>query len=28
VLVLDDGQVIQDSKNIVSWAERNPAQAT
>jgi hypothetical protein len=25
VLVLDDGEVIQDSKNIVSWAKQNPA---
>jgi hypothetical protein len=29
VLVLDDGEVIQDSKKIVSWAQQNPArQAT
>ena len=28
VLVLDDGEVIQDSKNIVAWAEANPASAT
>jgi glutaredoxin len=27
VLVLDDGEVIQDSKNIIAWAERNPAGA-
>jgi hypothetical protein len=27
VLVLDDGEVIQDSKNIVAWAKANPAQA-
>jgi hypothetical protein len=25
VLVLDDGQVIRDSKNIVDWARDNPA---
>jgi hypothetical protein len=25
VLVLDDGQVIHDSKNIVAWARANPA---
>ena len=25
VLVLDDGEVIQDSKNIVAWAKQNPA---
>jgi len=25
VLVLDDGQVIQDSNNIVTWARANPA---
>ena len=25
VLVLDDGEVIKDSKNIVSWAKQNPA---
>jgi hypothetical protein len=25
VLVLDDGQVIADSKNIVAWARDNPA---
>jgi glutaredoxin len=25
VLVLDDGQVISDSKNIVAWARDNPA---
>jgi Glutathione S-transferase, N-terminal domain len=28
VLVLDDGQVISDSKNIVSWAQNNPAHGT
>jgi hypothetical protein len=28
VLVLDDGEVIQDSKNIVAWAEKNPAGAS
>jgi hypothetical protein len=27
VLVLDDGEVIQDSKNIIAWAEKNPAGA-
>ena len=27
VLVLDDGEVIADSKAIVAWAEKNPAQA-
>ena len=27
VLVLDDGDVISDSKDIVAWAEKNPAQA-
>jgi hypothetical protein len=27
VLVLDDGEVIQDSKNIVAWARDNPARA-
>jgi glutathione S-transferase len=27
VLVLDDGEVITDSKNIVNWAEANPATA-
>jgi hypothetical protein len=27
VLVTDDGEVVQDSKNIVAWAERNPAGA-
>jgi glutaredoxin 2 len=27
VLVLDDGQVIQDSNNIVTWARANPAAA-
>ena len=27
VLVLDDGQVIKDSKNIVAWARDNPAGA-
>ena len=25
VLVTDDGEVIQDSKNIVAWAKQNPA---
>ena len=25
VLVLDDGQTIQDSKKIIAWAEANPA---
>jgi hypothetical protein len=25
VLVLDDGEVIQDSKNILAWAQDNPA---
>jgi glutathione S-transferase len=25
VLVLDDGEVIKDSKNIMSWARDNPA---
>jgi hypothetical protein len=25
VLVLDDGEVIQDSRNIVAWARDNPA---
>ena len=25
VLVLDDGEVIQDSKNIVAWAQQHPA---
>jgi hypothetical protein len=25
VLVLDDGAVIQDSKNIAAWAQNNPA---
>lgn len=25
VLVLDDGEVIRDSKNIVAWARENPA---
>jgi hypothetical protein len=25
VLVLDDGEVIQDSKNIVAWAKQHPA---
>ena len=24
VLVLDDGQIIKDSKNIVGWARENP----
>jgi len=27
ILVLDDGEVISDSKNIVAWAEKNPAKA-
>ena len=27
VLILDGGEVIKDSKNIVAWAERNPASA-
>ena len=27
VLVLDDGEVIQDSKKIVAWAKKNPAGA-
>jgi glutaredoxin 2 len=27
VLVLDDGQVIPDSNNIVAWARDNPAAA-
>ena len=27
ILVLDDGEVISDSKNIVEWADRNPASA-
>ena len=27
VLVTDDGEVIQDSKNIAEWAEKNPAAA-
>jgi hypothetical protein len=25
VLLLDDGEVIKDSKNIVAWAQENPA---
>jgi hypothetical protein len=25
ILVLDDGEVIQDSKNIVAWANQHPA---
>ena len=25
VLVLDDGEVVKDSKNIVAWAKENPA---
>jgi glutaredoxin 2 len=25
VLVLDDGEVIQDSKKIIAWAKANPA---
>jgi len=28
VLVLDDGEVIADSRNIVEWAAANPAAAT
>jgi glutathione S-transferase-like protein len=28
VLVLDDGEVVKDSKEIVAWAKANPAQAT
>lgn len=28
VLVTDDGQVVQDSKNIVSWAKAHPAGGT
>ena len=27
VLVLDDGEVIQDSKSIVAWAQQHPASA-
>jgi glutathione S-transferase len=27
ILVLDDGEVITDSKNIVEWAQANPAGA-
>src|ERR1700749_1648901 len=27
VLVLDDGEVVADSKNIVAWAKKNPAAA-
>jgi hypothetical protein len=27
VLVTDDGKVVADSKNIVAWAEKNPATA-
>jgi glutathione S-transferase len=27
VLVLDDGEVIKDSKNIVAWAKENPKAA-
>jgi hypothetical protein len=27
VLVTDDGEVVKDSKNIVQWAEDNPATA-
>ena len=27
VLVLDDGDVIKDSKNIVAWARQNPGRA-
>ncbi len=25
VLVTDDGEVIQDSRNIIAWAKANPA---
>jgi hypothetical protein len=28
VLVLDDGQVVTDSKNIREWARNNPSRAT
>jgi hypothetical protein len=28
VLVTDDGEVIQDSKRIIEWAENNPATAS
>lgn len=28
VLVLDDGEVVADSKRIVEWAEAHPATAT
>jgi hypothetical protein len=28
VLVTDDGEVVQDSKNIIDWAKKNPAGAT
>jgi Glutathione S-transferase, N-terminal domain len=28
VLVTDDGEVIQDSKRIIAWAEDNPATAS
>jgi glutathione S-transferase len=27
VLVLDDGQVVADSSEIIAWAEANPADA-
>jgi hypothetical protein len=27
VLVTDDGEVVQDSKKIIEWAEKNPAGA-
>ena len=27
VLVTDDGEIVQDSKRIVEWAQRNPAKA-
>jgi hypothetical protein len=27
VLVTDDGEVVQDSKNIIDWARKNPAGA-
>jgi hypothetical protein len=28
ILVLDDGEVIPDSKSIMEWAEKNPAKAS
>jgi hypothetical protein len=28
VLVLDDGEVVKDSKNIVAWAKQHPAAAS